>query len=295
VFTISQLGYRLRRSLAAVLPALCCCAGAQTTPHAADLSASPLSWAEAATANEQRIIDDDGNFPLRYRMRKIDAKNDTTREIIESRQGTVARLVQRNGQPITADEDAAERERLNGLLNSPSDFLKHHKRDNAARSYSLQLVREMPRAMIYTYTPGQPQLPNFFDSQVVLDFTPDPHYHPPSIITEALTGLQGRVWIDRKSKHVLRIEGRVIKAFDFGWGMLARVYPGGTIEFEQANAGADRWTYAHLREDITIREMMVKTVRQHAAMDAADFQILPAPVDYQEAIRLLLAMPIPLR
>ncbi len=296
VFTTSKLGCGLRRSLAAILPALYCCAGAQTPPRVADLGTStPLSWAEAATANEQRIIDDDGNFPLRYRMRKVDAKNDTTREIIESRQGTVARLVQRNGQPITAAEDAAERERLKGLLSSPADFIRHHKRDSAARNYSLQLVREMPRAMIYTYTPGQPQLPNFFDSQVVLDFTPDPRYHPPSMVAEALTGLEGRVWVDRKSKHVLRIEGRVLKAVDFGWGVLARVYPGGTVEFEQANAGGDRWTYAHLREDVTIREMMVKTVRQRASMDAADFQILPAPVDYQEAIRLLLAMPIPLR
>jgi hypothetical protein len=285
-----------RCTFGALFSALCCFTSAQTGLHTPDFgTSSPLSWAEAATANEQRIIDDDGNFPLRYRMRKVDEKNDTTREIIESRQGTVARLVQRNGEPITAAEDSAERERLNTALNSPSDFAKHHKRDNAARGYSMQLVREMPRAMIYTYTPGQPQLPNFFDPQVVLDFTPDPHYHPPSIVAEALTGLQGRVWIDRKSKHVLRIEGRVLKAVDFGWGMLARVYPGGTIEFEQASAGGDRWIYAHLREDITIREMMLKTVRQRAAMDAADFQLLPAPVSYQEAIRLLLAMQIPLR
>lgn len=257
--------------------------------------ATPRSWVEAAAVNEQRIINDDGSFPLRYRIRKVEAKNDVTRDIIESRQGTVARLIQRNGQPLTAQEDAAERARLTAMLDSPSDFIKHHKRDNAARGYSMDLVREMPRAMVYTYTPDQPQRPNATGPEVVLDFKPDPHYKPPSLITDILTGLQGRVWIDQKSLRVTRIEGRVLHPVDFGWGMLARIYPGGTVEFEQANAGGDRWAYSHLRENIVIREMMVKTVQQHTDMDAADFKILPAPVSYQEAIHMLLATPLTLR
>jgi hypothetical protein len=77
--------------------------------------------------------------------------------------------------------------------------------------------------------------------------------------------------------------------------MLARIYPGGTVEFEQANAGGDRWTYSHLRENLTIREMMLKTLKEHTDMDAADFKLLPTPVSYQEAVRILLATPLTLR
>lgn len=175
-----------------------CGVSAQTPGHPMDLTGTPpRSWAEAAAVNEQHIINDDGSFPLRYRLRKVDAKNDVMRDIIETKQGTVARLVQRNGQPLTAKEDAAERARLTAMLDSPSDFIKHHKRDNAAREYSIDLVREMPRAMIYTYTPDQPQRPNTTEPEVVIDFTPDPHYKPPTLIADILTGLQGRLWIDR--------------------------------------------------------------------------------------------------
>lgn len=272
------------------------CVSAQTIRAVPEVGAStPQSWAEAAAANQERIINGDGSFPLRYRIRKVDVKNDTTRDVIESRQGAVARLVQRNGRPISATEDAAERERLNAMIDSPGDFAKHQKHDNAARGYSIELVRQMPHAMIFSFAPGQPQRPNFVGPQVVIDFTPNPRYHPPALIDQALTGIQGRIWIDRKALRVLRVEGRVLHAVDFGWGMLARIYPGGTIEFEQANAGGDRWAYSHLHEDITVREMMVKTVQQRAEMDAVDFQILPTPVDYQEAIRILLATPVPLR
>ena len=284
---------RLGLSLAIVAAASCVLA--QSPAQAPDLGTStPLSWAEAAADNELHIIDDDGSFPLRYRMRRVDAKGDTTRDVIETRQGTVARLVQRNGQPITAAEDAAEHERLQAQLNSPSDFAKQHKRDNATRNYSMQLVRQISHAMIFTYTPGQPQRPNFAGPQVVLDFTPDPHYKPPSLIDDTLTGIEGRVWIDRKSLRVIRVEGHVLHPIDYGWGVLGRIYPGGSVEFEQANAGGERWAYAHVREDLTIR-MVIKTVQERQSMDAADFQLLPAPVDYQEAIQILLATPLQLR
>ena len=149
--------------------------------------------------------------------------------------------------------------------------------------------------MIYTYTPDQPQRPNATGQEVVIDFTPDPHYKPRDTHRRHPDRPSGP-HVDRpKSLRVTRIEGRVLHAVDFGWGMLARIYPGGTVEFEQANAGGDRWAYSHLRENLTIREMMVKTVQQHTDMDAADFKLLPAPVSYQEAIHMLLATPLTLR
>jgi len=261
--------------------------------HASTLPAgTPRSWVDAAAANEVHIIDDDGSFPLRYRVRKVDAKGDVTREVIETRQGSVARLVQRNGQPLTVAEDAAEQQRLNAILASPEEFIKHHKRDNATRQDSLQLVRQMPQAMIYTYTPGQPQTPNAASPQVVLDFHPDPAFKPPTMLSDLLTGLEGRMWIDSKSNRVTRIEGRVLHPVNFGWGFVARIYPGGTIVFEQANAGGDRWVYSHVDTHLTMR-VIVKTVPMNEQMSAANFQLLPAPVSFQEAIHMLLAMSSP--
>lgn len=255
--------------------------------------ATPKSWVEAASALEVKIIDDDGSFPLRYIVRKVDAKGDTTRDVIESREGGVARMIKRDGRPLTQEEDDAERKRLLGLMDDPSGFAKHHKRDNQARGYSMQLVREMTQAMLFTYTPGQPQWPNPQVPQVVVDFTPDPNFHPPNMVSNALTGVAGRIWINVESKRVVRIEGRILKPVDFGYGMLARIYPGGTIEFMQDYAGGDRWAYSHLRENLTIREMMFKTAQQKSTMDAADFKLLPAPLSLAEAIHTLLDTPLP--
>lgn len=228
-------------------------------------------------------------------MRKIDRKGDTTREIIESAQGNVARLIQRDGRPITSTEDSAERTRLNEILTSPNDFLKHEQRQGAGLNYATQLLKLMPQAGLFTYVPGQPQPPGAASPQVVIDFQPNPAFHPPSMIAEVLTGLKGRVWIDSRTATVTRIEGDIIRPVNFGWGVVARIYPGGHIEFEQSLVEEKRWVYSHLDMNITVREVMLHTVNDKTKMTAWSFQLLPSPMSYQDAVHALLARQIPLQ
>lgn len=254
----------------------------------------PRFWIEQATANELHIIEADGTFPLRYRQHKVDAKGDTVREIIESREGAVARVIERNGQPITASEDTDERQRLTDALASPADFIKHHKRDSGTRSDVLSLVRLVPQAMTFTYVPGQPQPQNSTSRQIVIDFQPDPKFKPPTILSSALTGIAGRFWIDEKTHQLTRGEAHVLHTVDFGWGILGSIHPGGTVEFEQVDAGNSRWVYSHVDTHLVFR-VLVKTVPENTLMTNTNFRQLPGQVSYQDAIHILLAMPIPLK
>lgn len=255
---------------------------------------TPNSWVDAAVRNELASIQDD-HHPLRYLVRKVDRKGDTTREVIESAQGNVARLIRRDGKPITATEDTAERSRLNDILSSPGDFLKHQQRDGAGRTYAIQLIKLLPEAGIYTYTTGQPQPAGAASPQIVIDFVPNPAFHPPTMVAELLTGLKGRVWIDARTATMTRIEGDVLRPVNFGWGIVARVYPGGHMEFEQILVGGKRWAYSHLEMDVMVREVMLHTVNEKTKMSAWNIELLPSPVSYQDAVHALLALQIPLQ
>lgn len=253
----------------------------------------PVTWIENAATNELRIIDEDGTFGVRFLVRKVDGKGDITRDTIESRDGAVARLIERDGKPITAEEDAAERKRLEDMLNAPADFLKKHKRNSSARDYTSRLVRQMPKAMIYTYAPGQPQPPGATSPQVVIDFKPDPKYKAPDMISGLLTGIEGRFWVDARTKTLTRGEARVSQPVDFGWGMLARIYAGGTVEFEQAPTGDGHWVYSRVEEHLRIREIMVKVLAENSTMTTSNVQVLPATLSWQDAIHKLLDTPLP--
>lgn len=259
-------------------------------------SRPPQTWAEEGAAHQERIVLAGEDVPLRYRVRKVDGRGDVTREVIESRDGAVARLVQRNGRPLIPAEDAAERERLEAILSHPEAWAKRHRREQAGREYALKLIRALPGAMIWSYVAGQPQLPEAHGPQIVLDFAPDPRFKPPTLITEGLSGIAGRVWLDAASRCVLRIDGRIVHPVDFGWGgMLARVSEGGTVQLDQAQVAEHRWFYTHMSEHVTVREMLVHTVNEQGESRAWDPKMLPAPLSGEQAVRELLAMPVPTR
>jgi hypothetical protein len=252
------------------------------------------------------VIQHPGSY-LRYRMHVIDEKGDQLRDQIETPEGSVARVIERDGRPLTAEEDASERQRLNDLIASPSDFARHIRREQDNKDLGVKLLKMMPDAMLWSYASGQPQPTSETGSQtpgqasgqgsgdpplVVLDFKPNPKWSPPNIEAEPLTGLEGRVWIDPRTRRMVRLQGDIFHAVNIGWGMVAHIYPGGTVTLEQVNPGGERWIVEHIVEQLTIRALMVKTVKQRLVFDTADFQPVPA-MKYQQAIKILLDTPLP--
>ena len=170
----------------------------------------------------------------------------------------------KDGKPLTEEQDKAERQRLNDMIASPAAYFRHVKNSESERKMADTLVPLMPDAVIYTYTPGQPQSgKNGGALEIVLDYKPNPKFDPPNTEAEALTGLEGRVWIDAKTHYVVRMEGTIARAREFGWGMLAHIYPGGKLVMDQTNAGGNRWIFTDFSMQLSVRALMVKTLNIH--------------------------------
>lgn len=245
-------------------------------------------WVVLATNNEVAALTHEGSF-LRYRMHVVNQKGDRLRDVVESKDGTVARTLMENGKPLSPEADQAERKRLEGLAASASEFAKHVKDDVSGKKLATDLIRLMPEAMIYTPAPGMADAHSPYGTRlIVFDFEPNPKWNPPSTTSEALTGLRGRVWIDSSSGFVTRLDGEIFRSVNIGWGMLAHVYPGGNLSFEQVNVGNNRWIYSHFADQARVRALMLKTLDVSVEITASNFQPLPGPLTFQQAIALLL-------
>jgi hypothetical protein len=228
---------------------------------------------------------------LRYKMQKSDQRGTVVRDVIDTPNGSVARLVLREGKPLTPEEDKAERVRLESILGSTSEARKKKKQEDTARKLTEELINAMPRAMLYSYHPGQPQLPNVKSPQLVIDYAPNPKFQPGSTAQGALTGLAGTLWIDRQDHHLVRMEGTLIRNTNFAWGLVARIFAGGKLEFEQKEYAPGRYAYSRLVMNLKVRELMVRTVDVKTNMEAKDFTQLSANTTMDQAIRLLLDTP----
>ena len=228
------------------------------------LSTPPRSWAIDAAANELVALHHKNSY-LRYRMEMNNEKGQQVRDIIESKDGTVARLILKDGKPLTPEQDKAERQRLNDMIAAPATFAKHVKNGESEKTMADKLVPLMADAMINTYTPGQPQSGrNNGAPEIVLDYKPNPNFVPPTTEAQALTGLEGRVRIDAKTRYVVRMEGTIFRGVNFGWGMLAHIYPGGKVEMNQTDAGGSRWIFTDFSMQLSVRALMVKRLDIHS-------------------------------
>jgi hypothetical protein len=256
------------------------------------LSIPPRSWAADAAKNELIALHHTDSY-LRYRTHTISEKGDLVRDVVESKDGTVARLIMKDGKPLTEEQDKSERQRLNDMIASPGAFFKHVRNGESERKMADTLVPMMPDAALYSYTPGQPQSgKNGGALEIVIDYKPNPKFNPPTTEAEALTGLQGRIWIDAKTHYLVRMEGTIARGVNFGWGMLAHIYPGGKLSLDQTSVDGTRWIFTDFSMQLSVRALMVKTLTVRTNSSASNFQVI-GPMSYQDAIRMMLATPLP--
>lgn len=265
-------------------------------PHSFDpLSVPARQWASDAAKNELGVLQYSGAY-LRYRMHVVDSKGNQVRDVIESKDGPVARLIYKEGRPLTPQEDADERERLQAMLDSPSAFSKHINKEQSGKKMGADLLRQMPDAMNYSYVEGQPQRAHAHQPsdapEIVLDFQPNPAWSPTGMVAEALTGLKGRLWIDARTHYLTRLEGNVFQGVNVGFGALAHIYPGGKFVFEQTQVTDKRWIFSHFAEQVTVRALLLKTIKENTDVEGSNHAQVPT-MGYQDAIRLLLSAPLP--
>lgn len=253
-------------------------------------SAADLRSLMREVCSYQIAVLDRHDTRLIYRIHRVDAKGNTTRDQIETHSGSVARLLEHNDQALTEAENQGERNRLSALLGSGKLAQRDHEEAHY-RAYGDELLRAMPDAMLFSAAPQQDPVPDVKDPQLVIDFSPDPAFHPATLAQAILPQLFGRVWVDEADHHLLRMELHNRGDVNLAWGVLARVYAGGTITYDQRKF-QDVYVFTHIAVHLKVRELMVKTNVMNTETVADNFRRLPNSPDADDAIRMLLAEPV---
>jgi hypothetical protein len=223
--------------------------------------------------------------PLRYRLRKVTGHMDTTKEIIETRDGGVACLVATGGRPLATGAWLSERDRLQYLRAHPAlqDHRRIREQDDTARVK--KVLRALPDAFLYTYA-GVVSVSS--GPALRLTFVPDPEYRPSDFETRVLRGMRGELWIDLQQQRMVRFEAHLFENVDFAWGILGYVDKGGSVLIEQSDVVPPIWTLTHMHLSLTGRALLVKPLTQEVEETATDHQQVPVDLSYQRAIDLLL-------
>lgn len=239
---------------------------------------------DRALANELRAAQDDSR-PMSYRLRKTSPRLTTTKEIYETKDGLVARLLSINDRPLSEADEQKEVARLNELMTDPGRQRHRKQAEDADAGRALRVLRALPSAFVYQYAgPGQGPA----GKVERFSLTPNPNFSPPNLETQVLTAISGEIWIDPAHERVVRLEGHLQQGVDFGWGILGHLNKGGWIVIEQADVGDVQWRTVHFQMSMSGR-VVFKTRVFDTMEEETNFAPLPVGLDYRKAIGVLLA------
>jgi hypothetical protein len=250
------------------------------------LAAQGQALLDRALANELAAAQD-ANCPMRYQLRKTSPRLTTTKEICETKDGDVARLIAINDKALNPADEQKEKARLNALLSDPGKQRRRKQAEDQDAGRALKVLRALPAAFVYQDA-GSAEGPT--GKVEKFTFEPNPGFSPPDLETEVLTAMAGEIWIDAAHQRVVRLEGHVQRDVDFGWGILGRLNKGGWIVIEQADVGGGQWRTVHFQMALSGR-VVFKTRLFDTTEDETHFAPLPVGLGYQKAIEMLRAEP----
>jgi hypothetical protein len=238
---------------------------------------------ERALATESHAAKDfQTNHPMRYRLRKSSPRLTTTKEIAETKDGAVARLIAINDQPLNAEDEQKEQARLDALLSDPR--LQEHRKQNEENDTerALKVLRVLPTAFLYQFA-GTVQAPT--GTVEKFTFKPNPNFSPPDLETGVLTAMAGEIWVDPVEERVVRLAGSLQQDKELALGLVA-LDKGGWVEIEQADVGGHQWRIVRLKLKMNTR-VLFKTKNSDSDQVYSQFEPLPANLSYRDAIKLL--------
>jgi hypothetical protein len=267
-------------------------AQATLTPAQAQTPAPGLTPAQAqalvqrALATESQAAQELGHasHPMRYQLHKTSPRLTSTKEIVETREGDVARLLSINDQPLSADSEQQEQARLQSLIDDPS-LQQHRKRsEDSDTARALKILRVLPSAFLYQFL-GTGTAQN--GTVEKFTFKPNPQFDPPDLETGVLTAMAGEIWIDPVQERVVRLAGSLQQDKNIALGIV-ELDKGGWVEIEQADVGDHQWRIVHLKLVMNGR-VLFKAKNSNSVQEYSQFAPLPADMSYKQAIQMLRA------
>jgi hypothetical protein len=235
-------------------------------------------------AVQHRLDAGKSHRPVRYLIHRTDERHDTTKLIIETVDGDVARLVAIDGKPLSAAADRAELDRLDTLAAHPELQEHRHKSEQKDAERIDRLLALLPDAFVYRF---EGMTPCAAGQCYRLSFTPNPRFTPPNMEADLLRGIAGEVWIDPAQERLTRLEGHFIADVDFGFGIVGKLNKGGTVLLEQTDIGGHDWELTRLTLHVTGKALMVKPLSFQIDEEANHFAPVSPGLRYTDAIQLL--------
>ena len=215
-----------------------------------------------------------------YRLEKEQSGKKQVEEIIETKEGSLSRLLSIDDHPLSAKQQEEETQRMGELMTSPSAKRKLQRALDADTLQGRRLFNMLPDAFVFSYAGGDGNL-------LKLSFRSNPTFHPPSMEARVFHDMEGEMWVDCKQGRLAAFSGHLTRDVKFGFGLLGHLDKGGHVEVRQAEVVPGHWDMTTMSVEITGKALLFATVCMRKRENRRGFRQVSDDLTLTEAAEML--------
>jgi hypothetical protein len=267
-----------RMMFAGAILLLVSCIGSAESQSAAQLS--PADLVKAVIRRELHTAEV-AEIRWKYLLNKEADGKQETREVVETKSGSLDRLVAIAGKPLTDAQQRDETERILRLSHNPEE---QHKLEQSRRKDAEQcnaFLQMIPDAFLFEYAGESGGL-------IKLIFKPNPHFQPPSREGKVLHEMAGEIWVDARQQRLVSINGQLMNEVKFAGGLLGYLEKGGQFTVKRTEIVPGHWELTDMGVNMRGKALLFKTISVQQKELHRNFERVPDDLNLSDAAGLLL-------
>jgi hypothetical protein len=210
----------------------------------------------------------------------VDGKQET-REVIETKSGSLDRLIEVGGKPLTG---AQQREEADRILKVSHNLAEQRKLEQIRRKDAEQcnsFMKMIPEAFLFEYAGESGDL-------VKVSFKPNPRFDPPTREAKVLHEMAGEIWVNAKQQRMVSINGQIMNEVKFAGGLLGHLEKGGQFMVKRSEIAPRQWEVAEMNVNMHGKALLFKTISVQQREIHKNFERVPDDLTMSDAAGLLL-------
>ena len=247
--------------------------------QSADSEMPANALVRSVIANELKPTGEDHSRWM-YEVSKEEAGHRLTKEAVETRDGSLERLVAIDGRSLSVQKQEGEKARIKNLLSHPQEQqkLEQIRRRDAAQCEAF--FRMIPDAFIFSYAGREGDL-------VKLSFKPNPAFQPPTREARVFHAMEGEMLVQTRDRRLAAITGRLVEEVKFGGGLLGHLERGGQFHVERKEVRAGHWELTAVEVSMKGKVLFLKTITVEEKVSRQSFRQVADNLSLQDAAGLL--------
>jgi hypothetical protein len=236
---------------------------------------------------EQTELDASANDHSLWQYKDVDRKpgvGETVSRVVETAHGSVGKRIELNGRPLSPEELREQDAKVQTFVHDPALQAKQRKDGAQDDKRAEEMLKLLPAAFLWSVKSEDAKT-------VTLAYMPDPNFVPPTMESRVFAAMAGEIVVDKQQHRIQTIKGRLLSDVKFGWGLLGKMYEGGTFDVERRELAPGIWQITESHVHILGHVLLFKNIGEQDDEVKSEYRRVPQETTLEQAATMLRGEP----